>query len=184
MLQFNFNPFPILSTTRLLLRKLTTDDADDLFIMRSDRRTMRYVPRPIAQEKKDVLELIERTNAGIDANQSINWVMELKETKQFVGTIGYYRSRPEHHRAEVGYMIQKQHESNGFTSEALQEVIKYGFNVMKLHSIEAVIDPDNIASEKILQKCNFIKEAHFKENEFWEGKYLDSVVYSLINSTL
>jgi len=181
MLEFNFTPFPILSTSRMRLRKLTFDDADDMFIMRSNRTTMKYVPRPIAQQKQDVLELIERTNLGIDANQSINWVMELKSNGQFIGTIGYYRSQPEHHRAEVGYMIQKQHEGNGYTSEALKEVLLYGFDKMNLHSIEAVIDPSNLASEKILQKCGFVKEAHFKENEFWEGKYLDSVVYSLLN---
>jgi len=181
MLEFKFTPFPVLSTSRMHLRKLTLDDAEDMFIMRANRTTMKYVPRPIAQQKQDVLELIERTNLGIDANQSINWVMEHKETKQFIGTIGYYRSKPEHHRAEVGYMIQQQHEGNGYTTEALKEVINYGFNVMKLHSIEAVIDPNNSASEKILQKCNFLKEAHFKENEFWEGQYLDSVVYSLLN---
>ncbi len=180
MVQFNFNPFPYLSTERLLLRQLINDDVNEMFIMRSDKETMQFVPRPIAQDKAIVLELIEKTQQGILNNQTINWVMELKATKQFIGTIGYYRSKPEHHRAEVGYMIQKTHQGKGYTTEALKEVIKYGFSVMQLHSIEAVIDPDNFASEKILQKCGFIKEAHFKENEFWEGKYLDSVVYSLL----
>ena len=182
MLEFKFTPFPILSTQRLLLRRLTNDDVEELFIMRSDKTRMKYVPRPVAKEKQEALDLIERINTGIDANQNINWVIELKETKQFVGTIGYYRSKPEHYRSEVGYMIQKQYEGKGYTTEALQEVLKYGFNQMNLHSIEAVIDPKNIASEKILQKCNFVKEGHFKENEFWEGKYLDNVVYSLLKT--
>ena len=91
MLEFKFTPFPILSTQRLLLRKLTNDDVEELFIMRSDKTRMKYVPRPVAKEKQEALDLIERINTGIDANQNINWVIELKETKQFVGTIGYYR---------------------------------------------------------------------------------------------
>ena len=45
-------------------------------------------------------------------------------------------------------------------------MVKYGFEEMKLHSIEAIIDPANLASEKVLQKNGFKKEAHLKENEF------------------
>ena len=53
--------------------------------------------------------------------------------------------------------------------------------MMQLHSIEGVIDPDNEASERVLQKCGFVKEAHFKENEFYDGKFIDAVVYSKLN---
>ena len=53
---------------------------------------------------------------------------------------------------------------------------------MNLHSIEAIIDPENIASEKVLQKNGFVKEAHLRENELWEGKFRDTVIYSLLKS--
>jgi ribosomal-protein-alanine N-acetyltransferase len=52
---------------------------------------------------------------------------------------------------------------------------------MKLHSIEAVIDPENAASEKVLQKNGFVKEAHLKENEFYDGTFIDSVIYSRLS---
>ena len=45
----------------------------------------------------------------------------------------------------------------GLISKAIKVVVKFGFDVMKLHSIEALIDPDNIASEKVLQKNGFVK---------------------------
>jgi ribosomal-protein-alanine N-acetyltransferase len=67
-------------------------------------------------------------------------------------------------------------------SEAVGIVVEFGFNEMKLHSIEAVIDPRNSASEKVLQKNGFIKEAHLKENEFFEGEFIDSVIYSRLNT--
>jgi ribosomal-protein-alanine N-acetyltransferase len=53
---------------------------------------------------------------------------------------------------------------------------------MKLHSIEAIIDPENGASEKVLQKNGFIKEGHLKENEFYDGKFLDCFIYSRLNN--
>jgi ribosomal-protein-alanine N-acetyltransferase len=52
---------------------------------------------------------------------------------------------------------------------------------MKLNSLEAIIDPDNHASAKVLEKNGFVKEAHLKEYEFYEGRFLDTVIYSILN---
>lgn len=182
MLHFNFEPFPVLSTPRLSLRKIQEKDVDDLFVMRSNKEVMKFIPRPVAQQKEDVLSLIEQVNNGISKNESINWAIALKENDQLIGTIGYVRSKPEHHRAEIGYMLNPLFHGKNITYEALCEVILFGFEHMKLHSIEAIIDPQNVASEKLLQKCNFQKEAHLKESEIWNNKYLDTVIYSLLNN--
>ena len=78
-------------------------------------------------------------------------------------------------------MLLPEHQGKGIISEAIKEVVNYGFEVMKLHSIEAIIDPKNFGSEKVLQKNGFVKEAHLKENEYYEGRFLDTVIYSLLN---
>ena len=66
--------------------------------------------------------------------------------------------------------------------EDVKEVVKYGFQVLKLHSIEAIIDPDNLASEKVLQKNNFVKQAHLNEYIYYDGRFLDTVIYSILNT--
>jgi ribosomal-protein-alanine N-acetyltransferase len=63
-------------------------------------------------------------------------------------------------------------------SEALQKISDFGFQKMKFHSIEAVLDPENKPCEKLLVRNGFIKEAHHKENFFSEGKFYDSLVYT------
>jgi len=70
-------------------------------------------------------------------------------------------------------MMFPEFRGKGLISEAIKVVVKFGFDVMKLHSIEALIDPDNIASEKVLQKNGFVKEEYLTENEFF-----DTVIYS------
>jgi len=70
---------------------------------------------------------------------------------------------------------------NGFLTEAVSKVLEYGFKTMNLHSVEAIIDPKNIASARVLEKNDFINEAHFKQNEFFNGKFLDNVIYSKLN---
>ncbi len=117
----------------------------------------------------------------IVSNEGINWAITLKENPKLIGIIGFYRTKPEHYRSEIGYMLLPEFNGQGIITEAITRMIEYGFNDMKLHSIEAIIDPDNIASAKVLEKNNFIKEAHLKENEFYDGRFLDTVIYSLLN---
>jgi [ribosomal protein S5]-alanine N-acetyltransferase len=64
--------------------------------------------------------------------------------------------------------------------EAIIPVIDYGFNQMGLHSIEAHIDPENIATAALLESCSFIREAYFKENVFFAGRFKNTAIYSLL----
>ena len=77
-------------------------------------------------------------------------------------------------------MILPENNGKGIVTEAIKVVLKYGFDDLQMHSIEAVIDPENTASERVLQKNGFVKEAHLIENEFAEGKFWDSVIYSIL----
>ncbi len=180
MLTFNFSPFPVLQTENLILNRLTNDDIDDFFAMRSNIGSMQYIARPLAKTKQDAIEVIEKTNKIVDNNEGINWAIRYKNNSKLMGTIGFYRAMPENHRAEIGYQLHPDFHRKGIMSEAIKEVIKYGFDEMKLHSILAVIDPRNVASETLLQKNGFIKEAHFKEDFLFEENFLDSVHYSLL----
>lgn len=180
MLPVNFNPFPNLTSERLLLRRITPTDADDLFVLRADANIMRFIPRPLATSLDDVLQLIQNIDDSIHQNESITWGITFKNESKLIGTIGFVRMAKERHRAEVGYLLHKNYQGRGIMQEALVAVLNYGFNDMKLHSIEAIIDPENTASEKLLKRNNFVKEAHFKENCFFEGRFLDSIHYSLL----
>jgi [ribosomal protein S5]-alanine N-acetyltransferase len=71
--------------------------------------------------------------------------------------------------------------NKGIMKEALLAAIDFGFNQMKLHSIEAHINPDNVASGILLEKTGFVREAYFKEDFFFRGKFSDSAIYSLLN---
>lgn len=181
MLTINFSPFPILETERLILRRVLPSDVKEMFELRSNPETMKYIPRPLLTNHEEALAHIQMMEDKIETNEGINWAITLKGDDKMIGVIGHYRIKPEHYRAEVGYMILPEYHGKGITTEAVQCVVDYGFNRMQLHSIEGVIDPENGASEKVLQKCGFVKEAHFKENEYFDGKFIDAVVYSKIN---
>jgi ribosomal-protein-alanine N-acetyltransferase len=181
MLTINFTPFPNLETERLSLRRVDANDVNEIFALRSNPETMKYIPRPLVKTNEEALELIATIDAKIEDNEGINWAITLKGDPKLIGFLGFYRTKPEHYRSEIGYMILPEYNGRGIVSEAIKKIVTYGFDVMKLHSIEAVIDPENFASEKVLQKNGFVKEAHLKENEYYEGRFIDSVIYSILN---
>lgn len=181
MLQLNFNPFPILETERLILRQCNQEDTSDFFVLRSDKNVMKYIPRPIATNHADAAAVIDTMNDGINKNESINWAITIKGNSQLIGVIGYYRTKKEHFRSEIGYILHPKYQGKGIMNEALKAALNFGFTVMNLHSIEAVVDPENLASRKLLEKNSFIQEAHLKESEFYDGKFLDTIIYSKIN---
>lgn len=181
MLEFNFHPFPEIHTDRLLLRKFTPDDQENVFEIRSNPEVMRYIPRPIAVTIDDAIDHIEKILTMIDNNEGINWGIIEKSSRKLIGSIGIFNVKKENHRAEVGYVMNPRWHNKGLMNEALKAVLEFGFEHMKLHSIEAIIDPGNTASAKLLEKNQFRKEAYFKENCFFEGKFYDSVVYSKVN---
>ena len=104
----------------------------------------------------------------------------IKYTQLKTSIIGFYRTKFANYRSEIGYMLLSENHGKGIATEAVERVMKYGFNEMNLHSMEAIIDPRNSASERVLIKNGFVKEAHFLENEYWDGKFWDSVVFSLL----
>ena len=180
MLTINFNPFPDLISNRLVLRRVTADDVDGFIALRGNPDNMKYLPRPLLTTRELAMEFIKRTDTMIDSNQGINWAITLKGDPTFMGTAGIYRISPENHRAEVGYMLLPEHRCKGIVTETIDMMLNYGFNQLQLHSMAAVIDPANAASERVLQKNGFVKEAHFLEDEYYNGVYYDSVIYSLL----
>lgn len=178
MLYLNFDPFPILETGRLRLRRVTQADRPEMFDLRRDPAIMRFIPRPLAKTEEDAGMHIQKIEDGIAARESINWGISLKSDPKLVGMIGFVRMKKEHFRAEVGYLLALNQQGKGIMKEALKAVISYGFDTINLHSIEAIVDPLNTSSSALLERCGFVKEGQFKDHEYYEGRFMDTVVYS------
>ncbi len=179
MLQPCFTPFPVLKTERLLLRKLKKEDGAQILALRSDDRVMKYIGKEPARNIFDAHEFICRISESLQANNGITWAIELKSNPDvLIGTIGHWRLIKENYRAETGYMLLPEYWRKGIIKEALLAVLDFGFNEMDLHTIEAQINPENIASARLLESTGFVREAYFKENFFFRGEFSDTAVYS------
>jgi [ribosomal protein S5]-alanine N-acetyltransferase len=182
MLSVNFNPFPVLTTERLMLRRISSEDVKDIFALRSNKEAMRYLDRPMAQTEQDALALIHKIEKDLTNNDGITWGICLKNDSNLVGTMGFWRIVKDHYRAEIGYMLSPSLHGQGLMQEAMEASLQFAFEKMQLHSIEANVNPNNLPSIKLLEKNRFVREAYFRENHYFNGIFMDSAIYSLVKS--
>jgi ribosomal-protein-alanine N-acetyltransferase len=182
MLQVNFTKFPILETERLVLREHAPSDAEMLFAMRTNEDVMRYIDRERPKDLDTIKAFIDKIIISFENGESLAWVIALKENpEKMIGSVGYWRTDYANHRAEMGYMLLPNFWRKGIISEALSKTLTFGFEKVNLHSISANINPKNDASRQILLKHGFEKEAYFKQDYYFNGKFLDSEIYGLLN---
>ncbi len=167
-----------LRTERLLLRPFRSSDAAALHGLRSDERVMSMIGRPRTRSRADAETLIERTRNDQLESKAVSWAVQLHGERELCGTIGLYRPQWEHHRTEVGYLLHPDQWGKGLMGEALRAVVELAFERYDFHSLEAITDPANTASRRLLEKNGFVLEGLFKENYHWNGTFLDSAVYS------
>lgn len=181
MLAINFSPFPVLQTERLLLREINVSDAAQIFKLRSNPVSMQYLSRPVMKNEEEAQLLITRNKGDISSNTGITWAIALKEQPEtLIGTFGFWRIEKENYRAEIGYMFLPEYFGKGYAKEVIFCGIDFAFHTLNIHSIEANIHPANKASEAVLLKAGFVQEGYFKENFFFNGSFLDSVIFSLV----
>ena len=180
MLEINLNPFPVLFTERLTLREIAKEDAEEIFFLRSDRQVLEFLDRTPATAVDEAIQWIKMINESTKTNEVVTWAISLKNETKLIGTITFWNIKKEHYRAEIGYALHPGYQGKGLMQEAISCVLDYGFKTLRLHSVEVNVNPRNISSIKLLERNNFIREAYHKENYYYDGKFLDSAIYSLI----
>jgi len=179
-----FNDFPVLESERLIFRAYQKSDAPMIFSIRSDKRVMEYMDTIIPKTIEGTEKKIEEIQNSFNEQKGITWAIVEKKSNALIGGFGFWRLDKLHNRAEIGYVLNSSFWGFGFMKETMNTLISFGFNELKLHSIEANVNTENEKSKQLLLGVGFKLEAHFRENYYFEGKYLDSHIYSLLQSDL
>lgn len=181
MLIFPTNIFPVLETERLILREFTLKDIEALYQIRTNPEVLKSIFKEPMKLMQESIDLVNKMRDDFENSAGINWAMTWKTSGEIVGVVGLWRMIREHYRAEVGYTLRPEYWNKGVVSEGLNAVMDWAFNQLNLHTIEANLDPNNKASERVLQKAGFIKEGYFKEDFYFRGKFYDTLTYGKVN---
>ncbi len=170
----NQTPFPELRTERLLLRKLKPQDWEVISYLRSDAEINKYVDRPTAETKEEALQFIEKIDGAIASKSAYYWSIVLANTSEMAGTICLWNFSEDRKTAEVGYDLSSSFQGKGIMSEALQQIVGFGFTELKLDMLEAYTHKENLGSSKLLEKQGFQLNQDKKDNYC-----VDNVVYEI-----
>ena len=174
-----FSDIPPMATERLILRKLLPKDYQDMYEYASDENTVRYLAwehhRTIAFTKNYTKFLQKQYRDGL----YYDWAITLKENGKMIGTCGFTSLATEHLRGEIGYVLSPSYWGMGIAKEAAEAVIRFGFEQMDLHRIEAKFMIGNDASERVMQKLGMQREGVFRDYMFVKGSFRDICFYSL-----
>lgn len=155
MLSRTFTPFPILTTERLTLRQLVSNDEQEIFTLRSDSEINKYLGRQISNTIDDARNFINKVNENINKGDSLYWAITLSNKNILVGTICLFGFSDENYKCEIGYELLTNFQGQGIMTEAVEKVIDYAFNTIKVKKIEASLHKDNQSSIKLLEKFSF-----------------------------
>ncbi len=178
--------FPVLETERLILREWSVDDAADLFVFYSREEVFRYVAsEPLTTMEQSTFLAASFRSWFRENKPSIVWAVVLKESGRVIGEISLHSWSPENFRTQIGYSFSPEVWGKGIAKEAATAVITYGFKdfyPFTINRIEATTSPENTASRKLLERLGFTEEAVLRDFVFEKGKFVDSVMYSLLRT--
>lgn len=154
--------FPILLTERLVLRDISLADADDVFTFAGDPVVQQWDGGPV-NDVAIVAEWIEKDRAAAAEWKQFVWGITLKPSDTVIGRVSLGSWAKHNNYAEIGYDLAKAYWRRGIGSEAVLAVVRFAFDVLRLHRVQAFPTMDNVASLRLLEKLGFVHEGTNRE---------------------
>ena len=173
--------FPELETDRIRIRPLTAEDAAVIYSFNSCKDSLKYIVREPYASMEEAVNKLENMYSAMQKKEAYWWVFELKGTGEKIGYGGLFDISKEHNRSEIGYGLLKKFWNQGYMSEIISQLLRFGFETVQFHKIYAVVLPGNRASIKLLEHHQFEQEALLKEHSFARGQYFDEIIFGRLS---
>lgn len=171
---------PVISTPRLVLRWISTDDVDGLYEIFSDPQVMRYWSTVPLANREAAAQLQSEIESGNKSDAMFKWGLALRDNNRVIGTTTLFNLNLDNGRAELGYALGRAHWGKGYMHEALQALLTHAFETMQLRRLEADVDPRNAASIRTLERLGFQREGFLRERWHVNGEIQDAIFYGLL----
>ena len=173
-------PTPSLRTARLLLRPVTSADADVLFAMHSSAVVLRYWDAPPWSDRTRAERFITASQQMADDGTGVRLAIERVSDQAFIGWCSLTRWNPGHRSAALGYCLDDAAWGHGYATEGARALLQWGFDELDLNRVQAETDTRNTASARVLEKLGFVREGTLREDCVVNGEVSDSWVYGLL----
>jgi [ribosomal protein S5]-alanine N-acetyltransferase len=175
-----------LAGKNIYIRLMTVDDAEEMLELQMENRLFF---QKFAMERNEDFYTLESQRKRLqmlaeNAKQDLDYYFGIfsKEDNRLIGTINLFSViRGSIQSAFVGYFLDEKHNGKGLTTEAVKLIVKYAFDELKLHRVEAGVMPHNLGSIRVLEKAGFEKEGLARKNVKINGKWEDHQQMAIVN---
>ena len=174
------NGLPRLESERLVLRSLADGDVPALFEIFGDADAMRFWSWPAFTREEQARALLDDIRRHFAARTLFQWGIARKSDDAVIGTVTLFQVDHEHRRCEIGFALSRSTWGQGIATEAVTRIIRFAFEELGLHRIEADPDPQNLASIRVLERQGFKHEGLLRERYFLNGQGMDAAYYGLL----
>ena len=172
-----------ITTDRLVLREFVTDDWHDVLAYQSDPRYLRFYPwtdRSEADVRDFVQMFVEQQAAR--PRRKFQLAITLQNQEHVIGNCGIRRKPENEWEADIGYELAPEHWGRGYATEAALAIVDFGFRDLQLHRVWSRCIADNVSSARVLERVGFRPEGRLRENEYFKGRWWDTLLYGLLRS--
>lgn len=174
-----FDKFPELHTERLDLVEITRSHYVDFYHIFKDERATKYYNIIPFKKEEEAQKYIDWFQSRYKDGLGIRWGIKLKDKSNIIGTVGF-NNYQKNHRANLGYDLQVDYWNKGYITEALSEILNFGFDILEINRIEAEVMRGNTASERVLGKLGFTNECVLRDWMYWNNNHYDMTMFSLL----
>ena len=171
---------PTLTSSRVALRWLELADAPALYEIFSDPHVMRYWSTTAWTDVSQGIKLVEDIRGCFAERSLYEWGVVSRKDDSIIGTCTLDHLDIQNRRAEIGFVLRKDLWGRGYMSEALRTLLRFAFEELALHRIEADVDPHNEASIRLLERLGFQREGCLRERWFVGEEINDTVFFGLL----
>lgn len=173
-----------LHTQRLRIRELTLDDADAVFAYASDSEVHRFMTWPRPESPEDTHDFLRKCVRDAHTHPRSSYELAIVDaaTNQLIGAIGIHEVNAEHKRGEIGYILHRDQWGKGLMTEALGEVLKFGFTTLELQRLDAYHVVANAASGAVMKKAGMQCEGRVRSYLNIRGEQHDCMRYAITAS--
>ena len=173
---------PVLTGERVRLRPLTSADLPQLLAIFGDPLVSRFIGIPLLRDERDAQILLTDIHAQAEARLLYQWGLEAVEPGLVVGTCTLASFSWQHQRAEIGFALANAEQGRGLMTEGLRLLMDHAFGELRLHRLEADVDPRNERSLRLLERLGFQREGFARQRHLIDGERQDSVLLGLLAS--
>ena len=175
-----------LNTNRLDIREVTWADLDDIFILESSPEIDEFNTLGIPDDKNVTREHLHPFigDQKAEVRKKYCWTIRLQTTGEFIGLAGITLSADRFKMGEIWYNLMPTHWGNGYATEVAKRLIRFGFEILNLHRIEAGVATDNKRSIKVLEKAVMTIEGIRRKILPIRGDWVDDYQYAILEDDM